>query len=141
LADSTLAGKGYKIHLKQPEQRKLDRITKPRVNQIRCFNCNSLVHIAAECRKPKRAISTCFAFGTADHRIAECQKRKGQIEQNTDNEYLKYIKFFLFPNNNVNFYLECLIGSGSPISFVKISVLKKKWTVTVFHLVMTNFMQ
>ncbi|XP_043065023.1 uncharacterized protein LOC122320749 [Drosophila ficusphila] len=43
---------------------------------IRCYNCNSLGHVAAECRKPKREYGACYGCGSLDHRIATCDQKK-----------------------------------------------------------------
>lgn len=43
---------------------------------IRCFNCNFLGHIAAECRKPKREYGSCYGCGSSDHKIAQCAQKK-----------------------------------------------------------------
>lgn len=86
---------------------------------IRCFNCNSLGHIAAECRKPKREYGSCYGCGSSDHKIAQCSQKKNVPK----NEYVRNFKIYFKEIINQFLCLECLIDSGSPISFVKQSSL------------------
>ncbi|XP_037929193.1 uncharacterized protein LOC119663656, partial [Teleopsis dalmanni] len=75
----------------------------------RCYNCNSLGHVAAECRKPKREPRACYVCAQMGHRAADCLMRKTQVHYadavEGDNEY--------------SLYLESLIDTGSPISFIR----------------------
>ncbi|XP_017018687.3 uncharacterized protein [Drosophila kikkawai] len=42
----------------------------------RCFNCNSIGHFAADCRKPKREHGACYACGSMDHQVHHCTEKK-----------------------------------------------------------------
>ncbi|XP_037950189.1 uncharacterized protein LOC119681153 [Teleopsis dalmanni] len=57
----------------------------------RCYNCNSLGHVAAECRKPKREPRACYVCAQMGHRAADCSMRKTQVHYadavEGDNEY------------------------------------------------------
>ncbi|XP_070855180.1 uncharacterized protein [Drosophila suzukii] len=50
---------------------------------VRCFNCNSVGHFAADCRKPKRAYGACYGCGSLEHLISHCNEKKNA----TKNEY------------------------------------------------------
>ncbi|XP_037727955.1 uncharacterized protein LOC119558615 [Drosophila subpulchrella] len=50
---------------------------------VRCFNCNSMGHFAADCRKPKRAYGACYGCGSLEHLISHCNEKKNA----TKNEY------------------------------------------------------
>ncbi|XP_044251928.2 uncharacterized protein [Drosophila takahashii] len=50
---------------------------------IRCFNCNSIGHFAADCRKPKRAYGACYGCGSLEHLVSHCTEKKNI----TNNEY------------------------------------------------------
>ncbi|XP_073818120.1 uncharacterized protein [Musca autumnalis] len=65
----------------------LAAITLPRVSDagraapaakldVRCYNCNSEGHYAADCSKPRRQPGTCYACGGDDHTVARCEKNK-----------------------------------------------------------------
>ncbi|XP_073846285.1 uncharacterized protein [Musca autumnalis] len=43
---------------------------------VRCYNCNSVGHYAADCSKPRRQPGTCYACGGDDHTVARCEKNK-----------------------------------------------------------------
>ncbi|XP_041630409.1 MATH and LRR domain-containing protein PFE0570w-like [Drosophila kikkawai] len=49
---------------------------------VKCYNCNSLGHIASECRKPKREMGTCFACGKPGHQAKDCEQYKKRDVQN-----------------------------------------------------------
>ncbi|GJQ67501.1 hypothetical protein Trydic_g8323 [Trypoxylus dichotomus] len=55
--------------------------------QPRCYNCNNIGHIVANCPNPKRARGSCFECGTSDHRVSACpttrtsRPRQTQVEQ------------------------------------------------------------
>ncbi|XP_044316657.1 uncharacterized protein LOC123037894 [Drosophila rhopaloa] len=42
----------------------------------RCFNCNSVGHFAAVCRKPKREYGSCYGCGSLEHLVAQCTEKK-----------------------------------------------------------------
>ncbi|XP_073831188.1 uncharacterized protein [Musca autumnalis] len=51
---------------------------------IRCFNCNSLGHYAADCGKPRRQPGTCYACGSKEHTVATCSLNKKKQAENND---------------------------------------------------------
>lgn len=89
--------------------------------EVKCYNCNSKGHMAGECRKPKRQDGACYACGDVGHQAKDCalyKKTSGNQEQNDYVSYLE-IKFLSSTNEYLSMFLECLIDSGSPISFIK----------------------
>ncbi|XP_055908998.1 uncharacterized protein LOC129943517 [Eupeodes corollae] len=56
--------------------------------QIRCFNCNSLGHLASDCKKPKREIGACHACGQFGHFAAACSayKKKNHVVHHVDDD-------------------------------------------------------
>lgn len=90
---------------------------------VRCYNCNSLGHFAADCKKPKREMGACFACGSKEHRIAACPDKKSAVQFLEDNEYVRYFNIKIIDKTNISLNLECLIDSGSPVSLIKRSSL------------------
>lgn len=88
---------------------------------LRCFNCNSKGHWAKECRKPKREKGSCYACGEMGHFAAKCLKNKNGDENN----YVRYFEINFMNNAKSKFITACLIDTGSPISFIKISKVPK----------------
>ena len=83
----------------------------------RCYNCNSRGHFAKDCRKPKRVTGSCYGCGSNDHFIAQCSEKNTSEEQN--NNYVRQVKINFDGNYNIYVIAECLIDSGSAISFIK----------------------
>lgn len=92
---------------------------------IRCYNCNSIGHYAADCGKPRRMPGTCYACGSDEHMVTDCTHNKKKSSTEADNHYVRMFNFSLMYNSNYNFSLECLIDSGSPASFIRRDVVPK----------------
>lgn len=94
----------------------------------RCYNCNSVGHFAADCKKVKREKGTCYGCGDAAHRIADCPKNKKKSTKNND-----YVRKYLITSKeagtNFKYFADCLIDSGSPISFVKQSLVPENLNI------------
>ncbi|XP_073822489.1 uncharacterized protein [Musca autumnalis] len=54
---------------------------------VRCYNCNSLGHYAADCGKPRRQPGTCYACGSSDHTVSGCEQNKKKIMTKLENPY------------------------------------------------------
>ncbi|XP_073831438.1 uncharacterized protein [Musca autumnalis] len=54
---------------------------------VRCYNCNSMGHYAADCNKPRRQPGTCYACGRAGHTVGQCDKNKKKDVSTSENNY------------------------------------------------------
>lgn len=61
--------------------------------------------------------------GSKNHRAAVCDKKKGV---HLVDEYVRLFHFIIKNPTNISFPLECLIDTGSPISFIKQSCVRGK---------------
>ncbi|XP_033243671.1 uncharacterized protein LOC117186697 [Drosophila miranda] len=89
---------------------------------LRCANCNSRGHFAKDCFKPKREPGSCYACGAFGHLFGQCPERRSV----SNNNYVRYCKIFLCNKIVTLLIAACLIDSGSPISFVKKSLISTK---------------
>ncbi|XP_067625229.1 uncharacterized protein [Eurosta solidaginis] len=55
--------------------------------EIRCYNCNSRGHFAAECKKPRREKGACYACGSTAHRAVDCPDKKKVVQLVDADEY------------------------------------------------------
>lgn len=83
--------------------------------ESRCFNCNYKGHWAKDCLKPKRVAGSCYGCGANDHLVAQCPQRK----HIGGNNYVRLININFNDKFKNSIIAECLIDSGSPISFIK----------------------
>ena len=112
-----------KIQLKEPPTKASVSTKTATATKLRCFNCNSLGHFAADCRKEKRVLGSCYGCGSRDHRVATCPQRKNI--QVVTNEFILNIKFSPINNKFSFFNVECLLDTGSPVTLAKKSALLK----------------
>ncbi|XP_019895114.2 uncharacterized protein LOC109614204 [Musca domestica] len=54
---------------------------------VRCYNCNSFGHYAADCTKPTREPGTCYACGISGHTVGSCDKNKKRETPKNENNY------------------------------------------------------
>jgi len=101
---------------------------------VRCFNCNSVGHFAADCRKPKRAYGACYSCGSLEHLVSHCNEKNI-----TKNEYVRPFKIYFNSQPNQCLFTECLIDSGSPISFTKLSCVENILSSNIINVNENNF--
>ncbi|XP_046868374.1 uncharacterized protein LOC124460838 [Drosophila willistoni] len=64
------------IVLQREKPVSLPNVSAKKKPTFRCFNCNCLGHLAADCNKPIRATGACFGCGEMGHRVADCSQNK-----------------------------------------------------------------
>lgn len=116
-------------------------------NQLRCYNCSGMGHVAARCLEPKRSLGSCFRCGSKQHMIRDCPKPKplnaSQValiddfrqrdsvpEPTTDNlghdiSELNIVSVAFFLKHETTFcnMYDSLFDTGSPISLMKQSII------------------
>lgn len=97
--------------------RKAASVEKNSSTLSRCFNCNSKGHWAKECKKPKGEKGSCYACGEMGHFVATCLKNKN----GEGNNYVRNFEINFMNYSKTKCITACLIDTGSPISFIKIS--------------------
>lgn len=113
------AFQGVKLRKEKPTKIDLTQQSKQR-----CFNCNSLGHLAVECRKPKREGGACHVCAQKGHFAAECPKRNiNHVDEQADgngDDYVRNIKYsFIKDSYILQSTLGTLIDTGSSISFIR----------------------
>jgi len=108
--------------------------------KTRCYNCGEAGHIATKCTKPKQKKGACYTCGKMGHQMKECpekeKKDKKPSEQvlnvtkkaSNDNEFRRKISYEVCQNDigiACELQLETQLDSGSPISFIKESLIPK----------------
>lgn len=113
-------------------------------NSVRCFNCSQFGHYSNECSKPPRPRGSCFHCGSMDHQKTNCPKIRRHVAaitpSFTDREPSDIDDIAsalnIMPLVSVSFeqsnglytkskFLHSLIDTGSPSSFVRLSMLPK----------------
>ena len=103
----------------------------------RCFNCNKFGHLAPDCTMPRRERGACFKCFKTGHQIKECPEnskepakdKSSQIsnlseQRIADEQYFKDVIYEInFENKKCELTLDTLLGTGSPISFIKKSLV------------------
>lgn len=110
-----------------------EKLAAPKTSKVdvRCYNCNSVGHYAADCSKPRRLPGTCYACGSTDHMVANCDLNKKKYSEEKNN-YVRSFKFSSINDSNFKISLECLIDSGSPISLVRRDVVPNEIKIFEF---------
>ncbi|KAK2578337.1 hypothetical protein KPH14_000880, partial [Odynerus spinipes] len=101
---------------------------------VRCYNCHGMGHFSAECERPRRRRGSCFKCGSLDHKVEQCKQTTSRDvsyvapSQAEEDEFHPTVTVSLGGNNgNTVIRLVASIDSGSPISFVKKSLIPSKF--------------
>lgn len=106
---------------------------------LRCYNCSECGHGFNTCQKPRRARGSCYQCGSTDHQQKDCPQRAatprpavpGDIpallieEPDTTVPYVIPVNLEINSDsfNKVEITVDACLDTGSPISFIKASLL------------------
>lgn len=90
-------------------------------SDIRCYNCNVKGHYASNCTKAKREMGACHICGDRSHKAADCKQSRSVNLLEEEEEENQFVQNFniKFKNNANIFFYDCILDTGSPISFIK----------------------
>lgn len=108
-------------------------------SETRCFNCRRKGHRSDTCKFPKRPEGACFRCWEVGHKYRDCPKRNVAVVESpmgddlpkmeNDDEEISVIESvsvaFMLKNKRCTKVknIFCLLDTGSPVSFVKMSVV------------------
>lgn len=112
----------------------------------RCFNCSKYGHIAAKCPKEQRPAGSCFKCADEGHTYKNCpyivKTRVGAVNRDALHDDTKELTqsldavqmvsvAFMTNKNKCTKFIDCcsLLDTGSPISFIRKSVLPEEINV------------
>ena len=91
---------------------------------LRCYNCRMLGHTSDQCRQPKKQI--CYKCNESGHMARDCPVTKAGV--NFVDEVFSVDSFFrsieVVLRNGKHLNINCVLDSGSPISFIKIECMR-----------------
>lgn len=93
--------------------------------EIRCFNCNQIGHYKASCLNPIRSRGTCYNCGGVEHNFKECSKNRLNLGKRELKPIYQINVNFLDPILVKLNFVKCILDSGSPVSLIKESIVKK----------------
>ena len=120
-------------------------------HEVKCFNCNTMGHIAAKCQMPKREKGACFKCYQLGHKSKECSAKESKINNTKDAENKKKDVNSVFEENedfrrDVSYQfcdddgqnkvvrkLDTLLDTGSPVSFVRENFVPENLIISVLQ--------
>ena len=128
---------------KKEEMRTKNDEGKPK--NLRCYNCNKLGHLAADCRLPKREKGSCFKCGEIGHISKDCPTKATSSAQvaavekiedqvcfvsscpEKEETFFKNVDYVInYANTSRKLRLNTLMDTGSKVSFVKDSLVPRE---------------
>jgi len=106
----------------------------------RCYNCGETGHVASKCTKPKREKGACYTCGKMGHQVKECPEKEKKSKKSSDqilnvvekvqqnDDFRRKMRYEVREENigiAFELQLETQLDSGSPISFIKESLIPK----------------
>ncbi|XP_078051649.1 uncharacterized protein LOC144477786, partial [Augochlora pura] len=104
------------------------------LTKIRCYNCAESGHYAVDCTRPRRERGACFRCGNPGHRVEQCPSSQNvnyMVPSSAeDDEFHPTLTLSVDGDSGrPKIKLRALIDSGSPISFVKSSLIPRECIV------------
>ena len=111
-------------------------------SDVLCYNCSGKGHMSRQCPKPKRVMGACFRCGSRDHTIRDCPASPvhigvtavtdspGSVNDSSEaldhNNYVRISFEINETNNTYSKFLFSLFDTGSPVSFIRRSLVPEK---------------
>jgi len=103
----------------------------PKSQGKRCFNCQKQGHLSVDCPQARKEKRGCFACGETGHLQRDCPDKKSEArDKKSDNEHRQIVNYVVKKDEHCqSLNLDTQLDTGSPVSFIKASVIPEKFIV------------